>query len=231
MELSQVLAIDPSAVGRRAPRPHRRPAFGRRGDRRLRPGLSLRPRANATTPDAAEEALAALTRRETVPILIPDLSRRRPPRSRRRRTRPISAVSVPLLQHQSLIGTLCVFDRISGSGAARPAVFEDQDVNSAGHTRDRGGDRHRERAPVPRVRRSARMELAALREVGQAIARRLELSERPGGDRNGGHAPPGQPAQPDPPLGRGDAHVSVTGPPRARRRHESRRSRSPGVAG
>src|SRR5512137_1221719 len=82
--------------------------------------------AQPDTPDAAEEALAGVTRRETVPFLISDLrdDARLAPHAP---GRPISAVSVPLLQNQALIGTICVFDRIP----ARPgeqAAFEERDV-------------------------------------------------------------------------------------------------------
>jgi GAF domain-containing protein len=82
--------------------------------------------AEPETPATAEEILAELTRRETVPILIPDLLEdpRFSPHAPGRST---SAISAPLIQHQTLVGTICVFDRIPGE-AGEPAVFEERDV-------------------------------------------------------------------------------------------------------
>ena len=125
-------------------------------------------------PDAAEEALAGLTRRETVPFLIPDLREddRLAPHAP---GRPVSAISVPLLQNQALIGTLCVFDRIPARPGG-PAVFEDQDVNLLVTLATEAGIAI-ENARLFRAAAQRADELAALREVGQAIARRLELGE------------------------------------------------------
>jgi GAF domain-containing protein len=130
--------------------------------------------AQPDTPDAAEDALAALTRQETVPILIPDLREdaRFAPHAP---TRPISAVSVPLLQNQALIGTLCVFDRIPDRPAVA-AVFEDQDVSLLVTLATEAGIAI-ETSRLFRAAAQRADELAALRDVGQAIARRLELSE------------------------------------------------------
>jgi GAF domain-containing protein len=70
----------------------------------------------------AEESLAALTRQETVPILIPDLSQdaRFAPQVP---ARPISALAVPLLQSHALLGTLCLLDKIAAT-PGEPAAFE-----------------------------------------------------------------------------------------------------------
>jgi len=130
--------------------------------------------AQPDTPDAAEEALAGVTRRETVPILISDLrdDARLAPHAP---GRPISAVSVPLLQNQTLIGTICVFDRIP----ARPgeqAAFEERDVNLLVTLGTEAGIAI-ENARLFRAAAQRAEELAALREVGQAIAGRLELSD------------------------------------------------------
>jgi GAF domain-containing protein len=130
--------------------------------------------AQPETSDAAEEALAGLTRRETVPFLIPDLREdaRLAPHAP---GRSVSAVSVPLLQNQALIGTLCVFDRIPAR-AGEPAVFEDQDVNLLVTLATEAGIAI-ENARLFRAAAQRADELGALREVGQAIARRLELSD------------------------------------------------------
>src|SRR5512139_2424623 len=130
--------------------------------------------AHPEMPDAAEEALAGLTRRETVPFLIPDL-REDDRLALHAPGRPVSAISVPLLQNQALIGTLCVFDRIPAR-AGEPAVFEDQDVNLLVTLATEAGIAI-ENARLFRAAAQRADELGALREVGQAIARRLELSD------------------------------------------------------
>jgi hypothetical protein len=126
------------------------------------------------TPDAVEEALAGVTRRETVPYLISDLrdDARLAPHAPER---PISAVSVPLLQNQALIGTICVFDRIPAR-PGEPAAFEERDLNLLVTLGTEAGIAI-ENARLFRAAAQRADELAALREVGQAIARRLELPE------------------------------------------------------
>jgi GAF domain-containing protein len=125
-------------------------------------------------PDAAEESLARLTRRETVPLLIPDLREdaRLAPHAPARR---VSAISVPLLQNQALIGTICVFDRIP-AGPGEPAAFEERDVSLLVTLGTEAGIAI-ENARLFRAAAQRADELAALREVGQAIAGRLELPE------------------------------------------------------
>ena len=138
----------------------------------------------------AEESLAALTRQETVPILIPDLSQdaRFAPQVP---VRPISALAVPLLQRQALLGTLCLLDKIAAT-PGEPAVFEERDVNLLLTLATEAGIAI-ENARLFQAASQRAAELAALREVGQAIAGRLELSERPGRHRGRGDAAPGQP--------------------------------------
>ncbi len=126
------------------------------------------------TPDAVEESLAGLTRHETVPILIPDL-REDARFALHALGRPTSAISVPLLQNQALIGTVCVFDRIP-AGPGEYAAFEERDINLLVTLATEAGIAI-ENARLFRAAAQRADELAALREVGQAIAGRLELSE------------------------------------------------------
>lgn len=123
---------------------------------------------------AVEEALAASTRRETVPILIPDLrdddrfALHAPPR-------PVSAIAVPLLQRHVLIGTICVFDKIPGQ-PGEPVVFEERDVNLLVALGTEAGIAI-DNARLYRAASQRAEGLSALREVGEAIVGRLELSE------------------------------------------------------
>jgi hypothetical protein len=121
-----------------------------------------------------EEALAAVTRRETIPMLIPDL-RDDARFASHAPGRPVSAVSVPLLQHHALIGTICVFDKIPAA-PGQPAAFEERDVNLLVTLGTEAGIAI-ENARLFRAASQRAEELTALREVGQAIAGRLELSE------------------------------------------------------
>jgi len=126
------------------------------------------------TPDAAEEALAGMTRGEIVPFLIADL-RDDPRLAPHAPSRRLSAVSVPLLQNQALIGTICVFDRIPAGPGEQP-VFEERDVRLLVTLGTEAGIAI-ENARLFRAAAQRADELVALREVGEAIARRLELPE------------------------------------------------------
>jgi len=128
----------------------------------------------ATTPVAAEETVAELTRREMVPILIPDL-RDDPRLAPHAPARLVSALAVPLLQRHALIGTLCVLDKIS-SVPGEPAVFEERDVNLLATLGTEAGIVI-ENARLFHAAAQRADELAALRDVGQAIVGRLELSD------------------------------------------------------
>src|SRR5512143_634591 len=130
--------------------------------------------AQPETPDVAEELLAGLTRLETVPLLIPDL-REDARFAAHAPGRRISAISVPLLQNQALIGTICAFDRIP-AGPGELAAFEERDVNLLVTLGTEAGIAI-ENGRLFRAAAQRADELTALREVGQAIARRLELSE------------------------------------------------------
>ena len=124
--------------------------------------------------DAVEESLADLTRRETIPLLIPDLRQdaRFAPHAP---GRPVSAISVPLLQQQALIGTLCLFDKIPGM-PSEPTVFEERDVTLLATLATEASIAiENTRLFLDTAERAA--ELSALREVGQAITGRLELPD------------------------------------------------------
>ncbi|RPI10149.1 MAG: GAF domain-containing protein, partial [Zetaproteobacteria bacterium] len=123
---------------------------------------------------AAEAFVAELTRRETVPILLSDL-RDDPACAPHAPARPVSAVAVPLLQRHALIGTLCVLDKISG-GPGETAVFDERDVNLLATLGTEAGIVI-ENARLFHAAAQRADELVALREVGQAIAGRLELSD------------------------------------------------------
>ena len=126
------------------------------------------------TPAAAEEAVAELTRRETVPVLIPDL-RDDPRCAPHAPPRLVSALAVPLLQRHALIGTLCVLDKVP-SIPGEPAVFDERDVSLLATLGTEAGIVV-ENARLFHAAAQRADELAALREVGQAIAGRLELAE------------------------------------------------------
>jgi GAF domain-containing protein len=121
----------------------------------------------------AEESLAALTRQETVPILIPDLSQdaRFAPQVP---ARPISALAVPLLQRDTFLGTLCLLDKIAAT-PGEPAAFEERDVNLLLSLATEAGIAI-ENARLFQAASQHAAELAALREVGQAITGQLKLS-------------------------------------------------------
>ena len=124
--------------------------------------------------DAVEELLADLTRRETIPLLIPDLRQdaRFAPHAP---VRPVSAISVPLLHHQALIGTLCLFDKIPGT-PGEPTVFEERDVALLATLATEASIAiENTRLFLDTAERAA--ELSALREIGQAITGRLELPD------------------------------------------------------
>jgi two-component system, NtrC family, sensor histidine kinase HydH len=120
---------------------------------------------------AAEGTLADLTRREMVPVLVPDL-RDDPRFAPAAPARLVSALSAPLLQHGSFLGTLCLFDRLA-NGA--PACFDEEDVSLLATLATEAGIAI-ENARLFREADQRAAELAALREVGQAITGRLELA-------------------------------------------------------
>lgn len=130
--------------------------------------------AQPDTTSAAEEALSRLTRGEMIPMLITDL-RADPGLALHAPERPVSAISVPLLQNHALIGTICVFDKIPRE-PGESAVFDDRDVALLVTLGTEAGIAI-ENARLFHAAAQRADELAALREVGQAIARRLELSE------------------------------------------------------
>ena len=88
--------------------------------------------------------------------------------------RPISALAVPLLQRHALLGTLCLLDKIAAT-PGEPAAFEERDVNLLLSLTTEAGIAI-ENARLFQVASQHAAELAALREVGQAIAGQLELS-------------------------------------------------------
>jgi GAF domain-containing protein/two-component sensor histidine kinase len=173
VELDQVLALIPRLSARAL---HARTAVLRLVDEET--GLHDRAyrfdSAEPETPPAAEASLAELTRRETIPILIPDL-REDTRLAAQAPARPLSALSVPLLQHEALIGTICVFDKIPAT-PGKSAVFEEQDVNLLVTLGTEAGIAI-ENARLFAAASQRADELTALREVGQAIAGRLELPD------------------------------------------------------
>ncbi len=123
---------------------------------------------------AAEETLAVLARRDMIPVLIPDLREdgRFAPHAPNRL---VSALAVPLLQRHTLIGTICVFDKIPVL-PGQPALFEERDLNLLVTLGTEAGIAI-DNARLYRAASQRADELTALREVGHAIAARLELSE------------------------------------------------------
>jgi len=119
----------------------------------------------------AEEVLAALTRREAVPVLIPDC--RQDPQLSAEPGEAASALSVPLLQRKVLLGTLTLFRRLP-SGPDRPPVFEERDLNLLVGLGTQAAIAI-ENARLFHLARKRNAELSALQEIGQAIASRLEL--------------------------------------------------------
>jgi two-component system sensor histidine kinase HydH len=119
-----------------------------------------------------EETLAALTRQEAIPILIPDL-RQDARFASHAPARPVSAISAPLLQHRALIGTLCLFEKIPGA-PDESAEFDERDVALLA-TLATEASIAIENARLFRQATDRAGELAALGEIGQAITGRLEL--------------------------------------------------------
>ena len=116
---------------------------------------------------AVEPLLSAMTRREMVPVLVPDL-RSEPQLAGAAPARPAAAVAAPLLQHGSFLGTLCLFDRERGVG------FDEEDVTLLATLATEAGIAI-ENARLFREAAARAAELGALREVGEAITGRLEL--------------------------------------------------------
>jgi signal transduction histidine kinase/putative methionine-R-sulfoxide reductase with GAF domain len=122
---------------------------------------------------AAEECLAEVARRETVPVLIADIADD-PQFAPLLAGMEVSALCAPLLHGRSLLGTLSVFGALPGPRQGI-AAFDEEDLNllatlatqaaiAIGHARHFG------------LARQRNVELLALREIGQAITSRLELS-------------------------------------------------------
>ena len=123
--------------------------------------------------DLVEASLAELTRQEAIPILIPDL-RQDARFARHAPLRPVSAISAPLLQHHALVGTFCLFERFP-IAPDESAAFDERDVALLA-TLATEASIAIENARLFRKATGQTAELNTLREVGQAITGRLELS-------------------------------------------------------
>ncbi len=122
---------------------------------------------------AADGLLAEVVRQGKAPALIPDL-RQSPPFAEHAGGEPASAVCAPLFRQEVVIGSLGLYGRVGG-GSAGPAEFGETDLQllvtlcvQVAVAIDNA------RLFSAADRRAS--ELAALREIGQAITTRPELS-------------------------------------------------------
>ena len=125
-----------------------------------------------------DETLAALTRREVVPILVPDL-RRDVRFVCPGGTETASALCVPLLAQDSVIGTLSLHEKWaseSGEAAVPPCAFMDRDLRFLMALGVQAAIAIQNARLFTAAEQQA-TEIGLLQEIGQAITSRLELAE------------------------------------------------------
>jgi GAF domain-containing protein len=121
---------------------------------------------------SADEPLAELVRRGKAPVLIPDL-RQSPPFATHAGGAPASAMCAPLFRQEAVIGTLGLYGRVGVVG--EPARFEETDLQLL-VTLSTQVAVAIENARLFNAANRRASELAALREIGQAVTAQLELS-------------------------------------------------------
>ncbi|MFI5339124.1 MAG: GAF domain-containing protein, partial [Candidatus Methylomirabilales bacterium] len=122
---------------------------------------------------AADGPLAEVVRQGKAPVLIPDL-RQSPPFAEHAGGEPAPAVCAPLFRQEVVIGSLGLYGRVGG-GSAGPAEFGETDLQLLVTLCVQVAVAI-ENARLFRAADRRASELAALREIGQAITARLELS-------------------------------------------------------
>jgi GAF domain-containing protein len=122
---------------------------------------------------SADEPLAEAVRREAAPILIQDL-RQDARFAEHAGSEPAPAMCSPLLRQGMVIGTLGLYGGASDV-PGDPATFADEDLQLL-VTLSTQAAVAIENARLLQAAEQRAMELAALREIGQAITSRLELS-------------------------------------------------------
>ena len=122
---------------------------------------------------AADGPLAEVVRQGRAPVLIPDL-RQSPSFAEHAGSQPASAVCAPLLDQEVVVGTLGLYDRM-GDGSGGPAEFGETDLQLLVTLGTQVAVAIENARLFSAAGRRA-SELAALREIGQAITSRLELS-------------------------------------------------------
>ena len=121
----------------------------------------------------ADGPLAEVVRQGKAPALIPDL-RQSPPFAEHAGSEPASAVCAPLFRQEVVIGTLGLYGRVGG-GAAESATFGETDLQLLVTLCTQVAVAIENAQLFSAAERRA-SELATLREIGQAITTRLELS-------------------------------------------------------
>ena len=121
----------------------------------------------------ADGPLAEVVRQGKAPALIPDL-RQSPPFAEHAGSEPASAVCAPLFRQEVVIGTLGLYGRVGG-GSAEAAEFGETDLQLLVTLCTQVAVAIENAQLFSAAERRA-SELATLREIGQAITTRLELS-------------------------------------------------------
>lgn len=129
----------------------------------------------------ADGPLAEMVRQDRAPVLIPDL-RQAPPFANHAGSEPASAICAPLFHQDVVIGTLGLYDRRAqglysgvGDNTVKAAPFEETDLQFLVTLCTQVAVAIENARFFSAAERRA-SELAALREIGQAITARLELS-------------------------------------------------------